>query len=426
MKRYFLVTVLLILGSALTVKAQEGSSASPSPQGLSTLPYHLFNVVSQDSVIEKLNQYGAMGYRFLAEAMAEGGAYTLIMERSSSGTYQYVYASGTLHGSKFQENLNAHGATGFRYIHGTMGGGPSGGGMFAPPVCVGLMEKALGADEAYEYKVVMPMRQGSFAKDIANAAAAGFQPVEASSLAELAQLGGVPGDRNLVIVERSSRKPSQTGSVASSYRFIGISQLKDRQGRIAENMAEGYRILFAGYGTSGLHSEQSAFFALLEKSPRAAGETHQITQAGKQRQIEHLPLDVPRLKAETEIQGGPVAREYRFLDAQQEGIENQQAVAFVQQLNDAAASGYRTVGKPISRIFHINRWGRPHVKFSVILERSASKLEYQLATADDTPGLSRRLTQLWEQGFRVRPMGLLSNQSAIVERELTSTETKAP
>lgn len=425
MKRYFLVTVLFILGSALAVKAQEGSSASPSPQGSGALPYHLFNVVSQDSVIEKLNQYGAMGYRFLAEAVAEGGAYTLIMERSSSGTYQYVYASGTLHKSKFQENLNAHGAKGFRYIYGTMGGGPSGGGMFSPPVYVGLMEKASGADEAYEYKVVMPMRLGSFAKDLADAAAVGFQPVEAISLAELAQ-PGVPGDRNLVIVERSSRKLPQTDSVASSYRFLGISQLKDRQGKIAENMTEGYRILFTGYGRSGLHSEQSAFFALLEKSPSAAGEAHPITQASKQRQIEHLPQDVPGPKAETEIQGGLGAREYRFLDAQQEGIENQQAAAFVQQLNDAAASGYRTLGKPISRTFHINRWGRPHVKFSAILERSASKLEYQLATADDTPGLSRRLTELWEQGFRVPPMGLLSNQSAIVEREVTSTETKAP
>lgn len=397
MTKNFLVALLFLLSSAL--EAQEGSSVSPSREGSDAPPYHLFNAVSQDSVIEKLNQYGAIGYRFLAEARAEGGAYTVIMEKFPRGTYQYVYASGTLHKSKFQENLNANGARGFRFLNGTMGGAPPGGGMFSEPLLFALMEKTSSPEDTYEYKVVAPMLLQSFAKDLGDAASLGFQPVEADSMAELSQLRG-PGDRYLVIVERRSKKPAQTGAIARSYRLVGISELKDREFKTVEKVAQGYRILFTGYGRSGLHSE-SAFFALLERPPDAADAIHSIAEK-------------------------PAVREYRFLDAEQEGLESRQAGAFVRQLSDAAARGYEPADKPISRIFIINRWGKPHFKFTAVLQKSDRKLEYQLAYADDTPGLSRRLVELWEKGFRVPPMGLLSNQSAIVERELTSTQTKAP
>jgi hypothetical protein len=392
-KAYLLAGVLFVLSSVLAIKAQEGFP-SPASQSSDTPHYHLFSVVSLDSAIEKLNQYGAMGYRFLDQTVAEGGAYTVIMEKSSPGTYQYLYASGTLHKSKFEESLNANGARGFRYIQGSMGSaGPSVGGLlsssiFSYPVCVGLMERVVGADDSYEYKTFSPITLGSLAKDLSNAAGAGFQPVEAGD----PSLGR---GNHFAIVERSSRKSPQSGSVASDYRFIGISQLKDRERKIAEHVAGGFRILFTGYGHSGLHSEQSAFFALLEKS-----------------------------KPETEIEGPPVGREYKFLDSLQEGIEDKNLAAFVQQLNGAAASGYRPLGTPISTTFHTDRWLKPHFKFSAVLERSDRRLEYRFATADDTTGLSRLLAELWKEGFRVARSGLLTNQSAIVERELASTESK--
>ncbi len=121
-----------------------------------------------------------------------------------------------------------------------------------------------------------------------------------------------------------------------------------------------------------------------------------------------------------------MGREYRFLDAQQEGIEDKNVAAFVLQLNDAAVSGYRPLGTPISTTFHTDRWLKPHLKFSAVLERSDRRLEYRYATADDTPGLSRLLAELWKEGFRVARSGLLTNKSAIVERELPITQTTAP
>ena len=94
--------------------ANAGVTPATSTGSETPPPYRLFNLVAEDSLKEKMNQYGATGYRFVGIATVEGGATQIVMEAAAGGPYEYEFASGSIFKHKLQESMNAAGARGFR------------------------------------------------------------------------------------------------------------------------------------------------------------------------------------------------------------------------------------------------------------------------------------------------------------------------
>jgi hypothetical protein len=384
MQRFILLGLLAaILASAVCSAQSQNDAAAAEPGPL----YRLFSSVTYDSVLEKLNQHGAAGYRFVDYSPTVADSIAVVMQRADSGPYEYAFVRAGVRGPKLAAAMNELGQRGFRYVPASMRVPPS-KGLFHGPDVVLLMEKSQGSGK-YEYQAFAPVLEKSLRKELGEATSAGFHPVVASL---------VNGALCFVVVERQpADKPTEDKAEAKAepverYKFVRVNKLKEREKQITEQGAAGFRILSAEYAPNVL---QPLLVVLVEKT-------------GSNAEYKFLSSDMQMAKDN------------------EKSSASQQTTDFMTKLNEFGAQGYRVVP--------MGPFGRVHVegnfKFNVWREASAvlekhpgQRFEYEYVDAEDMPELARKLTKLAGQGFVLMRSGLLGNDSAFVERV---TEEPAP
>lgn len=375
--RLLISPALLILAVA-SLTAQQSAlpvgEAAPAPAKVESTappPFRLFNLVSEDSLQEKMDQYGASGYRFAGWATAEGGATQVLMEVATGGPFEYAIASGTMFKHRLVDGMNELGARSFRYLPQTLRM-TKGGSMFSPPSYSVVMEKSPDG-ETCEYRLVNPVQLKNVAKDIATGLTEGFRPITATQ-------------EQFVVIERCGKGvPVPAEAAADMFHTVGWGNMKEREAKIAENTAGGYRVVTSGFGWRG--NQPPNFFLLLERTGKTSPVYKYLVSDYKLPKKEDAPKDQPG--------------------------------EFTKALNEVSRTGYRLVGPPIGRI-HFTGFATPWSELSGLLEKSEEKYEYQLVIGEDTPALARKLAELRDQGYRVVPGGLLDGDVAVLERKVSA------
>jgi hypothetical protein len=220
----------------------------------------------------------------------------------------------------------------------------------------------------------MPVLQSKLKKDMANALAEGFRPVAAAQ-------------SNLVLLERCAETPKiDPISAADMYRVVGFGDLKDREKKIEVSATEGYRIIESRFGWR--LNQPPEFVMLLERTTEKVDYKYIVIDSKLPKQG-----DAPK----------------------------DQLADFEKQLSEVAQAGYRLSARPVGR-FHFTGWATPWTELSALLEKSLLRYEYRLVNEQDTSSLSRKLTELRLQSFRLLPMGLLGSDIAVVERVVRDGE----